>query len=129
MARKKKHEEHVNLERWLVSYADFITLLFAFFVVMYSVSAVNAGKFRVMSNALTEAFNPTISMSASKLMMSPEAVGRVSTKNPVLIDLGLFEKIRQEVKAEVDYPAGGRAGRDHCRRTFRARQWRKPSPD
>ena len=35
MGRKAKHEEHENDERWLVSYADFITLLFAFFVVMY----------------------------------------------------------------------------------------------
>jgi chemotaxis protein MotB len=41
MARKAKHEEHENHERWLVSYADFITLLFAFFVVMYSVSRVD----------------------------------------------------------------------------------------
>lgn len=58
MARKKKHEEHENLERWLVSYADFITLLFAFFVVMYSISAVNEGKFRVLSDALVAAFRP-----------------------------------------------------------------------
>ncbi len=56
MARRGKPEEHENHERWLVSYADFITLLFAFFVVMYSVSAVNAGKFRVLSNALMAAF-------------------------------------------------------------------------
>lgn len=56
MARKKKHEEHENLERWLVSYADFITLLFAFFVVMYSVSAVNQGKYRVLSDALVASF-------------------------------------------------------------------------
>lgn len=41
MARKVRHEEHENHERWLVSYADFITLLFAFFVVMYSVSRVD----------------------------------------------------------------------------------------
>jgi chemotaxis protein MotB len=43
MSRKKKAhaEEHENHERWLVSYADFITLLFAFFVVMYSVSRVD----------------------------------------------------------------------------------------
>jgi len=39
--KKQKHEEHENHERWLVSYADFITLLFAFFVVMYSVSRVD----------------------------------------------------------------------------------------
>jgi chemotaxis protein MotB len=41
MAKKQHHEEHENHERWLVSYADFITLLFAFFVVMYSVSRVD----------------------------------------------------------------------------------------
>lgn len=41
MARKKREEEHENHERWLVSYADFMTLLFAFFVVMYAVSRVD----------------------------------------------------------------------------------------
>ncbi len=41
MAKKKHEEEHENHERWLVSYADFITLLFAFFVVMYSISRVD----------------------------------------------------------------------------------------
>jgi len=51
--------EHDNLERWLVSYADFITLLFAFFVVMYAVSSVNEGKYRVLSDTLTDAFNST----------------------------------------------------------------------
>lgn len=56
MARKKPPEEHENHERWLVSYADFITLLFAFFVVMYSISSVNEGKYRVMSNSLVVAF-------------------------------------------------------------------------
>jgi len=57
MARRKKRiEEHENHERWLVSYADFITLLFAFFVVMYSVSSVNEGKYRVLSSTLDGAF-------------------------------------------------------------------------
>ena len=56
MARKQKHEEHENHERWLVSYADFITLLFAFFVVMYSVSSVNEGKYRVLSESITASF-------------------------------------------------------------------------
>jgi chemotaxis protein MotB len=56
MARKKAPEEHENLERWLVSYADFITLLFAFFVVMYAISSVNEGKYRVMSDSLISAF-------------------------------------------------------------------------
>jgi chemotaxis protein MotB len=54
--RKYSEEEHVNLERWLVSYADFITLLFAFFVVMYAISSVNEGKYRVLSESLSAVF-------------------------------------------------------------------------
>lgn len=57
MARKAKPEEPENHERWLISYADFITLLFAFFVVMYSISSVNEGKYRVLSNSLVLAFS------------------------------------------------------------------------
>ncbi|MHB1654974.1 MAG: flagellar motor protein MotD [Burkholderiales bacterium] len=59
MARKPYVEEHDNPDRWLVSYADFMTLLFAFFVVMYAISAVNAGKYKVLSNALGNAFGHT----------------------------------------------------------------------
>ncbi|MDL2357946.1 MAG: flagellar motor protein MotD [Pseudomonadota bacterium] len=56
MARKKFDETIDNHERWLISYADFVTLLFAFFVVMYAVSVVNEGKYRVLSVALGSAF-------------------------------------------------------------------------
>ncbi|HWT54420.1 MAG TPA: flagellar motor protein MotD [Rhodocyclaceae bacterium] len=56
MGRKRHEEEHENHERWLVSYADFITLLFAFFVVMYAISSVNEGKYRVLSDAINSAF-------------------------------------------------------------------------
>ncbi|MEW5893193.1 MAG: flagellar motor protein MotD [Pseudomonadota bacterium] len=56
MARKKLPEEHENHERWLVSYADFITLLFAFFVVMYAISSLNEGKYRVMADSIVKAF-------------------------------------------------------------------------
>ncbi|WP_230368865.1 flagellar motor protein MotB [Paludibacterium denitrificans] len=55
--RRKQVEEHDNHERWLVSYADFITLLFAFFVVMYAISSVNEGKYRVLSSAIINAFS------------------------------------------------------------------------
>ena len=55
--RRREPEEHVNHERWLVSYADFITLLFAFFVVMYSISSVNEGKYKVLSDTLVGVFN------------------------------------------------------------------------
>ncbi len=54
---RRPQQLSVNHERWLVSYADFITLLFAFFVVMYSVSQVNEEKFRVLSDTLLDVFN------------------------------------------------------------------------
>ncbi|MCF6281612.1 MAG: flagellar motor protein MotD [Candidatus Polarisedimenticolaceae bacterium] len=58
MARRRRvDEEPVNHGRWLVSYADFITLLFAFFVVMYSISSVNEGKYRVLSDTLSQTFS------------------------------------------------------------------------
>ena len=56
MRRKKTPEEPENHDRWLISYADFITLLFAFFVVMYSISSINEGKYRVLSDSLVNAF-------------------------------------------------------------------------
>jgi len=68
---KKKHEEHENMERWLVSYADFITLLFAFFVVMYSVSSVNEGKYRVLSDSLSSSFSKTKAVGDLSLMKMP----------------------------------------------------------
>ena len=49
--RRKHDEEHEPNDRWLVSYADFMTLLFAFFVVMYALSSVNEGKYRVFSKS------------------------------------------------------------------------------
>ncbi len=57
MARRRSPEEHENHERWLVSYADFITLLFAFFVVMYSISSVNEGKYKILSDSLVGVFS------------------------------------------------------------------------
>ena len=56
MIRRKLEEDNDNPDRWLVSYADFITLLFAFFVVMYSISSVNQKKYRQLSSSINTAF-------------------------------------------------------------------------
>lgn len=56
MAKRIKHEEHGNHEAWAIPYGDMVTLLLAFFVVMYSISSVNEGKYRVLSDALSHAF-------------------------------------------------------------------------
>ncbi len=75
MARRKKtHQEEENLDRWLVSYADFITLLFAFFVVMYAASSMNEGKFKQVSSSLNAVFN------TEPKSLEPIQVGEVSRK-------------------------------------------------
>lgn len=57
MARKVRHEDHENHERWLVSYADFITLLFAFFVMMYASAPKDPGKLSSIVLAMAAAFD------------------------------------------------------------------------
>jgi chemotaxis protein MotB len=52
MGRKKKHEEEENLERWLLTYADLITLLMVFFIILYSMSNVDAAKYQAMATSL-----------------------------------------------------------------------------
>lgn len=94
MARKRRQEEHENHERWLVSYADFITLLFAFFVVMYSISSVNDGKYRVLSDTLTDAFL------TSAQSLDPIQVGeRVRTIEPEAGEFATPE--REKLEAPV----------------------------
>jgi len=106
---KKKHEEHENHERWLVSYADFITLLFAFFVVMYSVSSVNEGKYRTVSASIKAALNPINSIPSSRL---PFTIGNakprmiptdeVSTDDPVIRRMReILTRINPNLKADV----------------------------
>lgn len=58
MQKRPHHaEEHENEERWLLTYADLITLLMAFFIIMYALSQVDAEKFRKMSVSLSDAFH------------------------------------------------------------------------
>jgi chemotaxis protein MotB len=94
MSKKKHAESHENHERWLVSYADFITLLFAFFVVMYSVSSVNEGKFRVLSESMMTAFRSPTPNSMKPIQLggmvgtpSPQAVGQPNMNPGVAPDL------------------------------------------
>lgn len=56
MARKRHHEDHANHEAWAIPYGDLMTLLLAFFVVMYAISSINEGKYRVVADALSSAF-------------------------------------------------------------------------
>ena len=64
--RKKHEEEHENKERWLVSYADFITLLFAFFVTMYAISRVDGKKLGSAVESLQRALGSVIAVQSTQ---------------------------------------------------------------
>ena len=106
MARKKRIEEHENHERWLVSYADFITLLFAFFVVMYSISSVNEGKYRVLSDSMVAAFrDPARSLKpvqVGDLIRSSEQSEAMPDRNKPVIEV--FEMPQPAQPAEQHEP-------------------------
>ncbi|MEN1941478.1 flagellar motor protein MotD [Luteimonas sp. MJ246] len=59
MPRRHQQEDHQNHEAWAVPYGDLMTLLLAFFVVMYAISSINEGKYRAVSDALSSAFGGT----------------------------------------------------------------------
>jgi len=101
MARKRKQAEPENHERWLVSYADFITLLFAFFVVMYSMSSVNEGKYRVLSDSMTAAFSQT------NRSLAPIQAGKIVRSSSSVIEpiRGVPEKIN--ISAPIVLLTGG----------------------
>ncbi len=110
MKKKKKHheEEHENLERWLVSYADFITLLFAFFVTMYAISRVDEKKLGSMVESLHRALGSTILTQSS-----PPDPGIFQTSGypmevniaPASKDKGVssedFEKLAQNIRQKM----------------------------
>jgi len=102
MARRKPPEEHDNHERWLVSYADFITLLFAFFVVMYAISSVNDGKYRVLSDSLVSAFKET--------PRSEKMIELTSRQGEILPGSGKpIGKMQQQPHGDADTPERERA--------------------
>lgn len=92
MAKKKKPEEHENLERWLVSYGDFITLLFATFVVLYALSQIDLTEFASLEDGLRKAFNaPSLLEGSDSILDSKgasilEASAADSTIAPLMLE-------------------------------------------
>ena len=79
MARRRQEEEFENHERWMVSYADFVTLLFAFFVVMYAISSVNEGKYRVLSDSMVQAFRSIDNQPGATVVTPPKSASALVT--------------------------------------------------
>jgi chemotaxis protein MotB len=90
VARKKKHEDHINHEAWAIPYGDLITLLLAFFVVMYAISSVNEGKFRVLSDSLNAAFR------GNPRTLEPVQVGEKSRGSGADIAMSIVQQAMME---------------------------------
>src|SRR5258708_549536 len=95
MARRKKHEEHVNAEAWAIPYGDLVTLLFALFTVMYAMSSVNEGKFRVLSDSMIAAFNG-VPKSLRPLNIGEHEVGKGGDKPLVGITPTALMKVNDQ---------------------------------
>jgi len=121
MARKKKRqeEEHENLERWLVSYADFITLLFAFFVTMYAISRVDEKKMGSVVESLQRALGSTTWQEGKKqdagvfpTSDKPLGVAIVPVNSEKGQGKDHFEKLAAEIKKNIKEGQKNNGGED-----------------
>ncbi len=96
MSRKKKPEEHDNLERWLITYADLITLLLAFFIMMYTFSKQDTEKYRELTGHLKTIFTGGSSV-ASQGGASSTVPFDVSLATP-----GSTEDVKKKLEEEIN---------------------------
>ena len=101
--RPKKHEEeeHENHERWLVSYADMVTLLMCLFIVLFAISQVDKAKFAALSQGLSQSFGAPISALPGS---TPEADVLDGLPSPVDIAAGIAPQ-QKAGEGEVDQAA------------------------
>lgn len=103
MAKRKKHEDHENLERWLVSYADFMTLLFATFVVLYALSQVDASDFAKLEDALKRAFQSNMFDGQESILESSSSIfdGASGATSPIMLEY-LSPRYEQDSYEEIE---------------------------
>src|SRR5215831_10225266 len=100
--KKKKAEHHINHERWMVSYADFVTLLFAVFVVLYATAQSNKNAPRQVSESVTRALKDGAIREAIRMMRSEKAPdeSQVSPTQPGL--KASLESLNQKLAEEIE---------------------------
>ncbi|MCF7965430.1 flagellar motor protein MotD [Methylobacter sp. Wu8] len=103
--RRKRHRENTNNhDRWMVSYADFITLLFAFFVVMYAISSVNEGKYKTLSDSLGHAFSNNgqqgDEIDPIQIGTLPTTIDPIPLENPATADVEKRRELSDEILKE-----------------------------
>ncbi|MEQ1875042.1 MAG: OmpA family protein [Bdellovibrionia bacterium] len=126
MARRKHEEEHENHERWLVSYADFITLLFAFFTVLYATSQKDISKAKEFEESVRRAFSSFVDFGGvqgdhvafdinNKLipppidLFPPDGAGPTEVQDAIerLLEKAVTEEERKEMIASIRHDAVG----------------------
>src|SRR5688572_1468170 len=90
MGRRHQHEEHANHEAWAIPYGDLVTLLLAFFVVMYAMSSVNEGKYRVLSDSLVAAFRGS-PRTLQPIQVGEKQVGSGADINMTVVQQAMLE--------------------------------------
>jgi len=102
MAKKKHAEEHENLERWLVSYADFMTLLFATFVVLYALAQSDVSAFQNIADALNRAFNQNIFDNQASILEGSDSLltGERGETTPIMLEY-MSQKYEQSSYEDV----------------------------
>ena len=88
--RRHHHEEHTNHEAWAIPYGDLVTLLLAFFVVMYAMSSVNEGKYRILSDSLVAAFRGS-PRTLEPIQIGEKQVGSGADINMTIVQQAMLE--------------------------------------
>ncbi len=100
MTRRRKHgqQHHANHERWIISYADFVTLLFAFFVVMFATASSDRQKVKLLSESVRDAFEQ------GELASAGAAIKQVLTRHPSPSSPSVAEKGKTAVQVTKNTP-------------------------
>ncbi|HEX4227953.1 MAG TPA: flagellar motor protein MotB [Bryobacteraceae bacterium] len=103
-SRRKVHQAHVNHERWVISYADFITLLFAFFVVMFATANADKGKARAVSEAVKAALSQSKESKVVQMVkeaVEEDKVGAGKTEDVKKELAPVAKLLREELRPEI----------------------------
>ncbi len=107
MARRRHAEEEPNHEAWAIPYGDLVTLLLAFFVVMYAISSVDDGKYRVLSDSLVDAFRSPAQTDLIQVGEPTRALDRPLEDLRALIPIEIQPGIVEEGARPIDMALGG----------------------
>jgi chemotaxis protein MotB len=115
--RKQRHEEHPD-ERWLITYADVLTLMFVLFMVLFSISVVNTAKFDLLKQTLQDAFNSGLANGGTSVLETNPGVpapavttqlGQIAPEVPTVAGISVSEGTAGQVLETAQLQAAQKA--------------------